>query len=298
MKKFSIIALIVLITLPIILTAKVNYLNEEEYKDLSKAERGIYWENLTQSRTEYMNRKADAIARQEAGNRRLEELRGELNKVDEEHGMVYNDILNYLKVDQNDSAEWGIVEKKIDYFNKQINGFNSLSDGELWQGKKDIFTFRSEWNDYRDENYSKIPDFMDDVMLIENRLTRLENDLESKKPAYTEDTYTVVKGEYLSKIAGYKFIYDDPSLWGIIYRANRDQIKDPNILDPNLVLKIPRGKPNVWKVYKGECLWNIAQYPEVYGTGTKWPMLFRANEDKISDPDMIYPNQVLEIPRD
>ncbi|MCF7919629.1 MAG: LysM peptidoglycan-binding domain-containing protein [Candidatus Cloacimonetes bacterium] len=298
MKHIIKIALVLLILLPVLLSAKVNYLNEKEYKKLSKAEREVYWQQLTQSRTDLMTRKADAIARQEKANRRLEELRMQLGEVDKEHQMVYNDVLNYLKVDKNDAAKWSSVEKQIDYFNQKINDFNNLSDSELWQAKKDIYALRKEWNDYRKDNYARIPDFQDEMLLIENRMTRLESDLESKRPKYYEDTYSVVKGDFLSKIAGYHFIYNDPSLWGIIYRANRDQIKDPNILDPNMVLKIPRGKPNTWKVYKGECLWRIASYPEVYGSGLKWTQLYRANQDQIKDPDLIYPNQILEIPRD
>ncbi|MCK4957101.1 MAG: LysM peptidoglycan-binding domain-containing protein, partial [Candidatus Cloacimonetes bacterium] len=110
--------------------------------------------------------------------------------------------------------------------------------------------------------------------------------------------YTIVKGDWLSKIAGYSFIYNDISKWPIIYRANRDQIKDPNLIHPNQVIKIPRGLPYSWKVYKGECLWKIASYPEVYGDAVKWPLIYRANKDQIKDPDLIYPNQIFEIPRD
>ena len=85
---------------------------------------------------------------------------------------------------------------------------------------------------------------------------------------------------------------------GIIYRANRDKIKDPNIISVNQVVKIPRGLPYHWKVYSGEFLWRIASYPEVYGDGTLWPKIYRANKDKIKDPDVIFPNQKLAIPRD
>ena len=66
----------------------------------------------------------------------------------------------------------------------------------------------------------------------------------------------------------------------------------------NAALKIPRGLPNNWKVFKGECLWKIASYPEVYGDAVKWPQIYRANQDQIKDPDLIYPNQIFEIPRD
>lgn len=50
-------------------------------------------------------------------------------------------------------------------------------------------------------------------------------------------------------------------------------------------------------VVKGECLWYIAGYEHVYGDPTKWPLIYRANRDKIKDPDLIYPGQVLKIPR-
>jgi len=63
-------------------------------------------------------------------------------------------------------------------------------------------------------------------------------------------------------------------------------------------LNIPRGLPNSWKVYRGEFLWKIASYPEIYGDGSKWPLIYRANQDQIKDPDLIYPNQVFKIPRD
>ena len=156
----------------------------------------------------------------------------------------------------------------------------------------------AEYNEYRGSNYGKVPDFRRDFSDLDNKIANISASLEAAKPKYYEDSYTVVKGDWLSKIAGYSFIYGDISKWPIIYRANRDQIKDPNMIHPNQVIKIPRGLPYEWKVYKGECLWKIASYPEVYGDATKWPEIFRANKDQIKDPDLIYPNQIFEIPRD
>lgn len=298
MKKLTIILIIAVMLIPVLLVSEVNYLSEAEYKKLKKAERVDYWQRLENDMEGYQQRKSNADARIESATARIAELRQQIAAVEEEHAATYSQILNYLGVDKNDAAKWSNIESKIAYFNKQINDFNSLSDTELWNAKKQIYALRQEWNDYRNDNYSKIPDFQDDIMMIENRLTRLEAELESKRPKYFEDSYTVLKGETLSKISGYHFIYNDPSKWGIIYRANRDQIKDPNIINPDQILKIPRGKPNTWKVYKGEFLWRIASYPEVYGNGAKWPLIYRANQDKIKDPDLIYPNQIFEIPRD
>ena len=50
-------------------------------------------------------------------------------------------------------------------------------------------------------------------------------------------------------------------------------------------------------VVRGECLWRIAGHSDVYGDPYQWTRIFNANRDKINDPDLIYPNQVLALPR-
>ena len=56
--------------------------------------------------------------------------------------------------------------------------------------------------------------------------------------------------------------------------------------------------PNQHTVQKGECLWWIAEYKQVYNDPFMWPLIYKANRGKIQDPDLIYPNQVFSIPRD
>ena len=51
-------------------------------------------------------------------------------------------------------------------------------------------------------------------------------------------TYTVVKGDNLSKIA--KRELGDANKWRAIFEANKDLIKDPDLIYPGQVLKIPR----------------------------------------------------------
>lgn len=53
-------------------------------------------------------------------------------------------------------------------------------------------------------------------------------------------SHTVRRGETLPQIAARTEIYNDSSLWPLIYRANRDQIRDPKQLWPGQILKIPR----------------------------------------------------------
>jgi nucleoid-associated protein YgaU len=50
-------------------------------------------------------------------------------------------------------------------------------------------------------------------------------------------SYTVQKGDSLSKIA--KREYGDAQQWRRIYEANRDTIKDPDLIYPGQVVRIP-----------------------------------------------------------
>jgi len=52
-----------------------------------------------------------------------------------------------------------------------------------------------------------------------------------------------------------------------------------------------------YTVVRGDCLWNIAKKNEFYGNGFAWPNIYKANRDKIKDPDLIYPKQVFKIPK-
>ena len=49
--------------------------------------------------------------------------------------------------------------------------------------------------------------------------------------------YTVKKGDYLSKIA--KEVYGDSSKYNVIFEANKPMLKDPDLIYPGQVLRIP-----------------------------------------------------------
>lgn len=50
-------------------------------------------------------------------------------------------------------------------------------------------------------------------------------------------THTVAKGESLSKIA--KQYYGDAKQWKKIFEANKDTIKNPDLIFPGQVIKVP-----------------------------------------------------------
>jgi nucleoid-associated protein YgaU len=56
--------------------------------------------------------------------------------------------------------------------------------------------------------------------------------------------------------------------------------------------------PTEWTVQKGEFLYKISGYDQIYSDPIKWPRIWRANRDMIEDPSLIFPGWILKIPRD
>jgi len=56
-------------------------------------------------------------------------------------------------------------------------------------------------------------------------------------PAPPAREYTIKSGDSLSKIA--KQFYGNAADWQKIYQANKDSIKDPNLIHPGQKIKIP-----------------------------------------------------------
>ena len=51
-----------------------------------------------------------------------------------------------------------------------------------------------------------------------------------------------------------------------------------------------------YEVNQGDHLWGISG--SSYGNPYKWPLIYKANSDKIKDADLIYPGQVLDVDSD
>ena len=56
----------------------------------------------------------------------------------------------------------------------------------------------------------------------------------------------------------------------------------------------PADQPRTYTVKAGDNLTKIAR--QVYGDGNKWKAIFDANRDKINNPDLIHPGEILTLP--
>ncbi|MGQ9465785.1 MAG: LysM peptidoglycan-binding domain-containing protein [bacterium] len=146
---------------------------------------------------------------------------------------------------------------------------------------------------------SEIASLKSEIATLEARRDELKGKLAELQEAWKicqYGRYKVNEGDWLSKIASMRNVYGDGKKWPMIYEANKDKIKNPNLIYPNWILLIPT--LDNYTVVPGDCLWLIATYLSIYSDAKKWPMIYEANKDKIKDPDLIYPKQVLTIPHE
>lgn len=83
-------------------------------------------------------------------------------------------------------------------------------------------------------------------------------------------------------------------------KVNVKQPTAPNEKAKVSVQKPPREQANAPKistytVKKGDCLWNIAK--KYLGNGARYSEIYDLNKSKIQNPNLIYPGQVLTLPK-
>lgn len=126
------------------------------------------------------------------------------------------------------------------------------------------------------------------------------NDEHLSAPPSEEITeyYTVQPGDTLSEIANR--LYGNAGKYPVIFEANREVIKDPNLIYPGQILRIIKppavqATSDNYTVKPGDTLSKIAK--EFYGDARKYSIIFEANRDILKNPNIIQPGQKLRIPK-
>ena len=120
--------------------------------------------------------------------------------------------------------------------------------------------------------------------------------------------YTVKPGDTLSKIAEMHYGRGHGNKYMLIFDANRATVKNPNMIQPGWILRIPPfveeevfyeegdGGDIIYTVRPGDTLWKIAEMHYGKGRGAKYTVIAAANSNLIKNPDLIHPGWVLRIP--
>ena len=123
----------------------------------------------------------------------------------------------------------GATRQDVDNFRNAVNEL----DGKIRRKEGPKADRQADLDALKMNKISALPEFFDKV---HNQMQQaLDNWIE--KPDVI--SYTVVRGDHLWGIAKKKEHYGNPFAWPVIYKANREQIKDPDLIYPNQVFKVP-----------------------------------------------------------
>ncbi|HOA04984.1 MAG TPA: LysM peptidoglycan-binding domain-containing protein [Candidatus Fermentibacter daniensis] len=142
---------------------------------------------------------------------------------------------------------------------------------------------------------SRAQDLDRQIADLQSQINQLRADIDRIRNSGV--THRIVEGECLSLIASYHYYFNDASRWPQIYERNRDTISDPDLIYAGHTLIVPVPMVSSYTVVDGDFLGKIAGYGVVYGDRGMWPQLYEANRNIISNPNLIYPGQVLSVPR-
>jgi nucleoid-associated protein YgaU len=252
------------------------------------AEKKMTREEYEAQLAEYNQREAAAVAEIATCTEAMAALKQKIKTVHAAIASMHSDLLQAVASTDLEIKAFG---SKLDALLQQLDGLNALAPEELFHHQMELDEAIQQLAELKVSLISAIPEMSAKVDRIENMLT----DLNARRPRQITTDYTVERGDNLWNIAQQEVIYDDPYMWPRLYRANRESIKDPDLIFPKQVLAVPFGVgENQYLVNRGDFLTKIAA--DVYNDPTKWRKIYEANKDSIYEPTLLFPAQVLEIP--
>lgn len=150
----------------------------------------------------------------------------------------------------------GATEADIERFRQRlgilegrVRQYRGLSEDALIERRAEIAALETELNTLRGQKIAVLPEFY-------NRIIELARDIrglyrEPKEKKYTVGTWARDR-DCLWNISGKPDIYGDPFQWVKIWQANTDQIRNPDLIYPGQVLRVPPPGPKTPEELKAE----------------------------------------------
>ena len=77
----------------------------------------------------------------------------------------------------------------------------------------------------------------------------------------------------------------------------KEKLAEIDNLLARIKAKTPEPVNDIYTVMRGDYLWKISGKDDIYDDPYQWVKIWSANRDQINNPDMIYPDQRFDIPR-
>lgn len=258
---------------------------------VSMAQEKMSMEDYNAQLAQWQEREAAAKKALDECSKASDEMKAEIDAAQGEVDGVWKEIYDEIDTDTDAVAAY---RQKLQDLDAQVSGLLALSPEELFAKREEVEKAEAMLAEYKMDRISALTEMQNMIAGIEGKLTQIKN----KMPKAIYDEYGVVVGDYLWKISGKADIYADPMQWMRIYSYNKDQIKNPDLIYPDQILKVQREVgPEEYLVEKGDYLAKIAGKADMMGDPGSWTKIYEKNKAIIGDdPNMIFPYTVLVVP--
>jgi nucleoid-associated protein YgaU len=163
-------------------------------------------------------------ARKQALEQEIASLRSDIDNLNAMEIKDFDECMNELY------ALVGATKSDVDNFRNavtELDGKIRRKEGPKADRQKDLDALKTN-------RISALPEFYDKV----------HNQMQRAIDAWVEEPqeimYTVVRGDHLWGISGKPQHFGNSFAWPVLYNANRDQIKNPDLIYPNQVFRVPK----------------------------------------------------------
>lgn len=196
-----------------------DYYSAEEFKRLDKKQREAYCAALEAELASLESRQVENGDKAAAARARLAAMQSELEGLEGRYASA--------------KSEGEALNQEIGWYENLPKSYLVVKGDFLQKisGMETIYNDPTKWTRIYFANREK---------LLEQGPNWIYPGWELAIPRDWPSSWTVSQDEYLGRIAGYWEVYDDATKWVRIYEANKDRVRDPDVIWPGWELQIPR----------------------------------------------------------
>jgi outer membrane murein-binding lipoprotein Lpp len=168
-------------------------------------------------------------------------LKSQLASLDQQYQSEWQKYLGMLGTTQDGMNAYGLALQNL---SGEIDNYMKMSDQDLCAHRADVEAVGARVDSMKASRLALAEEFYNKVQSLVNDYAQLKARLANCSTAQTYTVGTWARNrDCLWNISKKKTIYDDPWKWPKIYVANRDKIKNPDLIYPKEVLTIPENAP-------------------------------------------------------
>lgn len=186
--------------------------------------------------TDVKARVADLQARLDALTGEMTSLQAQSMKADADLMACEDALYAMLGVTR---AEVAAYDRELTDMEARVAELQRMSDAELLNHRDEILRLDARLAEMSKSKIALIPRYGNRVASLQEKVGALMKSLQREK-TYTVGTWSRDR-DCLWNIAKKPDIYANAWMWPKIWQGNRDMIKDPDVIKPSWVLKIPEG---------------------------------------------------------